>query len=105
MGHTLSLELQAIWKVLVAGLLLGAGLPAVFAAGVRAMAYGQGGDAEEHAAGTAAAAPHPVGRVIAGVCFAIVLAGVALGLIYIIATGFGKVLSFHHIYPTITSKK
>jgi hypothetical protein len=105
MAHTLSLELQAIWKVLVAGLALGAGLPAVFAAGIRSMAYGQGGDAEEHASGAAAAAPHPIGRALAVLCFVIVLAAVALALIYIVASGFGKVLSFHHIYPTITTKK
>ncbi len=105
MGHTLSLELQTVWKILVVGLILGAGLPTVFAAGIRAMAYGQGGEAEEHAAGAAAAAPHPVGRAIGILCFAIVLAAVVLALVYIVATGMGKVLSFEHIYPTITSKK
>ncbi|HVQ96341.1 MAG TPA: hypothetical protein VMU51_35310 [Mycobacteriales bacterium] len=105
MGHTLSLELQTVWKILVVGLILGAGLPTVFAAGIRAMAYGQGGEAEEHAAGAAAAAPHLVGRAIGILCFAIVLAAVVLALIYIVATGMGKVLSFEHIYPTITSKK
>ena len=105
MGHTLSLEFQAVWKILVVGLVLGAGLPTVFAAGIRAMAYGQGGAAEEHASGAAAAAPHPIGRAIGVLCFAVVLAAVALALIYIVATGFGKVLSFDHIYPTITAKK
>jgi hypothetical protein len=101
MGHTLSLELQTVWKTLVVGLILGAGLPTVFAAGIRAMAYGQGGSAEENAAAT----PHPVGRAIGILCFAIVLAAVVLALIYIVATGMGKVLSFEHIYPTVTSKK
>ena len=105
MGHTLSLELQALWKILVVGLILGAGLPAVFAAGIRAMAYGQGGDAEEHASGAAAASPHPIGRAVGLLCFAVVLAAVALALVYIVASGMGKVLSFDHIYPTITSKK
>jgi hypothetical protein len=105
MGHTLSLELQSIWKILVVGLVLGAGLPTVFAAGIRATAYGQGGDAEEHGSGAAAAAPHPIGRAIGVLCFAVVLAAVALALVYIVATGMGKVLSFDHVYPTITSKK
>jgi hypothetical protein len=33
-----------------------------------------------------------------------VLAGVALEITYVVATGFGKVMSFDHIYPTIHSK-
>jgi hypothetical protein len=104
MGHTLSLEFHAVWKVLVVGIVLGAGLPALFAVGIRAMAYGQGGDAEEHAQGAALAAPHPLGRVIGILCFAVVLLAVVLALVYIVATGLGKVLSFDHIYPTITKK-
>jgi hypothetical protein len=41
--------LEAIFKVLVAGLVLGAGLPAVFAAGLVAYSNGAGG---QHADGT-----------------------------------------------------
>ena len=104
MGHTLSLELQAIWKILVIGVILGAGLPTLFAAGVRALAYGQGGEAEVHAPGTVAAAPNPIGRVIAAGCFAIVVLAVVLGIVFIVASGFGKVLSFEHVYPTIIDK-
>ena len=104
MKHTLSLEAQAIWKILVLGLILGAGLPALFAAGIRAMAFGQGGEAEVHATGTAAAAPHPVGRAIAVLCFAIVILAVVLGIVFIVASGFGKALSFSNIYPTIVDK-
>ena len=104
MGHTLSLEFQAIWKILVIGIILGAGLPALFAVGIRSLAYGQGGEAEVHATGTAAAAPHPIGRVLAGLCFAIVLLAVVLGIVFIVASGFGKALSFENIYPTIIDK-
>ena len=105
MGHTFELELQALWKILVIGVVLGAGLPALFAAGVRAMAYGQGGQAELHAVGSAPPAAHPIGKVLAGICFAIVVLAVALGIVFIVASGFGKVLSFEHIYPMITDKK
>ena len=104
MGHTLSLEWDAIWRILVASLILGSGLPALFAFGIRAMAWGTGGDAEVHAAGTAAPAPHPAGRAVAFVCFAIVVLVVALGIVYIVATGFGKVLDFSNVYPTIHAK-
>jgi hypothetical protein len=88
---------------LIVGLILGAGLPALFAVGVRSMAYGQGGDAEEHAVG-AAPAPHPVGRLVGALCFLVVVLAVALGITYIVASGFGRVLSFDHVYPTIVTK-
>ncbi|GAA1756347.1 hypothetical protein [Nostocoides vanveenii] len=91
--------LEGAWKVLAAGLLLGAGLPAIFAFGIRALAYGQGGDAEiNHEAG------HPVGKVLAILCFAIVLAAVALGITTIVASGFGQKVSFEHIYPMLVDK-
>jgi hypothetical protein len=38
-------------------------------------------------------------------CFLIVVLGIVLGITYVVATGFGKTLSFEHIYPTIVSKK
>jgi hypothetical protein len=102
--HSLGLALDGAWRVLVIGLVLGAGLPAVFAVGVRSMAYGRGGDAEIHGVGTGPA-PHPLGRVIAVLCFAIVLVVVVLGITFIVATGFGKTLSFEHVYPTLVTKK
>jgi hypothetical protein len=101
--HTLELMWEDIWKILLTSLILGAGLPALFAVGIRSMAYGTGGDAEEHAAGVAPA-PHPVGRIVAYLCFAVVLLVVALGITLIVATGFGKELSFDNIYPTIQDK-
>ena len=57
-----------------------------------------------HAAGTAAAAPHPLGRALAGLCFAVVLAGIALGILYVVVTGMGNSLSFDNVFPTIKTK-
>jgi hypothetical protein len=102
--HNVSLALQAAWKVLLIGVILGAGLPALFATGVRSLAYGQGGDAERHA-GSAGPSVHPAGKVLAGICFAVVLVAVGLGITYIVVTGFGKVLSFEHVFPAIVDKK
>jgi len=102
--HNVTLAFEAAWKVLVIGLVLGAGLPTLFAFGIRTMAWGQGGEAEVHAAGTAAPAPHPVGRALGILCFALVLLAVVLGITYIVAYGFGKELSFEHVYPTIQNK-
>ncbi len=48
--HNIALALGGAWKVLAVGLLLGAGLPALFAVGIPANAAGAGGDAEvDHA--------------------------------------------------------
>ncbi|MGI4894390.1 MAG: hypothetical protein ACRYF3_04670 [Janthinobacterium lividum] len=102
MGNTLTLAFEALWKILAVGLVLGAGLPVLFSVGIRAMAWGAGGEAETGSGGTTA--PHPLGRTLGVVCFAIVLLCVALGITFIVATGFGKVLSFEHVYPTIIDK-
>ena len=101
--HTLELMWQDIWKILLASLILGAGLPALFAVGIRSLAYGTGGDAEEHTAGNLPA-PHPIGRLGAYLCFGVVLLVLALGITLIVATGFGKELNFDNIYPTIQDK-
>jgi hypothetical protein len=101
---TLGLAADGAWKVLAAGLVLGAGLPAVFALGIRAMAFGQGGEAEVHTSAVTPP-PHPVGRVLAYLCFALVAAAAILGILFIVVSGFGKALSFEHVYPTIITKK
>ncbi|PRY14153.1 hypothetical protein [Kineococcus rhizosphaerae] len=99
MLQNLTLVGEALWKILLVALVLGAGLPVLFSAGVRAMAFGAGGDAEtSHAPG------NPAGKVLAVVCFAVVIAAVALGITFIVASGFGKALSFEHVYPTIVDK-
>lgn len=96
--NILSLAASSAWKVLAVSLVLGAGIPALFAVGVRGLATGNGEM-------TDGSAPKPIGKIIAGVCFVIVLAAVALGLTVIISSGFGKAVSFEHVYPTIIDKK
>ncbi|WP_433062617.1 hypothetical protein [Dactylosporangium sp. CS-033363] len=104
MSQNLQFALQAAWKVLLVGLILGAGLPTLFALGVRSLAWGAGGSAEVTDDGTVAKA-NPIGTVLGWVCFVVVLLGVALGITYIVASGFGKMLSFEHVFPTIVDKK
>lgn len=101
--HMVTLTLEAAWKVLYVGLILGAGLPALFALGVRSLAMGTGGEAQLSVSGEPAR-PHPAGRVFAGVCFTLVALAAALGLLFIVVSGAGKALSFEHVYPTIVSK-
>jgi hypothetical protein len=102
--HNLTLALTGAWKVLVASLILGAGLPALFALGVRSLAYGSGGEAEVHETGVTAPTPRPIGTVVAWILFAVVLLGVLLGIAFIVASGFGKALSFEHVIPVIVDK-
>ncbi|YAL82165.1 hypothetical protein ACMYYO_09465 [Dermacoccaceae bacterium W4C1] len=96
---SLTLALQGAWKVLLAGLVLGAGLPAIFAFGIRSLAMGIGGDAE-----TDHAAPKPIGKAIAALCFAVVVLAIIVGLTVIVASGFGKQLTFDGLLPGLTDK-
>ncbi len=95
----LTLLASAAWKVLAVSLVVGAGLPALFALGVRAMAYGVGGDAEvDHAS------PHPAGKVLGIAIFAVVLAAIGTGIAIVVASGLGMTVSFEHVFPTFEPK-
>ena len=97
-----SLFLHDAWKVLLYSLVLGAGLPVIYAVGVGALAFGTAeGDGAD---GVTAGGRHRIGGVLATLCFLVVLAGVALGLTYVVASGQGKMLSFDHVYPTLVPK-
>ena len=50
------------------------------------------------------AQPHPIGKALAGLCFTVVLLGVALGITIVAASGFGKAVSFENIIPTLVDK-
>ncbi|MFI7540783.1 hypothetical protein [Actinoplanes sp. NPDC049599] len=102
--HNLGFALEGAWKVLLASVILGAGLPALFALGIRSLAYGAGGEAEVHETGVSGPAPHRIGTAVGYLLFAIVVLGVLLGITFIVASGFGKTLSFAHFYPTIVDK-
>lgn len=91
--NNLGFALDGAWRVLLAGLALGAGLPILFALGIRSLAWSASGPA-----------PRPSGKVAGYGLFAVVILGVLLGITFIVATGFGKALSFEHIYPTIVGK-
>jgi hypothetical protein len=96
-----SLFVQDAWKVLIYSVVLGAGLPIVYALGVRSLAIGSGSGTSEVDANPAR---NPVGTVLAALCFLVVVAGVAVGLTYVVAAGKGEMLSFSHGYPTIVPK-
>ena len=73
------INLSAIWKILVFGLIAGAGLPALFAVGMVSLAKGPraqtaGADSDAVYGGSV------VGLVIAALCFLIVLAAIGWGI-------------------------
>jgi hypothetical protein len=78
------INLSALWRIVVIGLLAGAGLPAVFALGVRALAAAQqpAGVGPVHdrvvRGGTA--------RVGAALCFAVVVAAIGYGIYLIVSS-------------------
>jgi len=77
---------SALWQVLAVGLLLGAGLPALFALGLRSLSAGRTVTVGATAAADSSK-PSPAGTAGAVVCFGISIAAVAFGIVVII---FGK---------------
>jgi hypothetical protein len=74
------INLSALWKILVFGLLAGAGLPALFAIGLRALAAPGGrvqtaGTDSDHVYGG-----NVLGLIIAAICLLIILAALGWGI-------------------------
>ncbi len=99
------LFLEAAGQVAIIALLLGAGLPALFAVGVRSFTLAGANDASDTTvSGGSTRLPAPLLRVLGSLCFLVVVAAVVLGLTIIIATGFGQELSFENVIPTFVPK-
>jgi hypothetical protein len=88
---------KALWQIVVYGLVAGAGLPALFAIGLRSLALGGGGQVQTAGAdvdGDTGTAPsgrifggNPLGLVIAIVCFLVVLAAIGWSVYEIYQSG------------------
>ena len=78
---------DALWKICVIGLICGAGLPAIFAIGLRALSLPAAG-------ATTVVSPdddriyfgNAWGAVAAAACFAVVLAAIGLGIYWIVSS-------------------
>lgn len=101
--QNLVFALDAAWKVLIIGILLGAGLPALFAVGIRSLAWGTAHQTSDSAA-SGPVQTHPAGKVIAYLCFAVVLAAIAVGILIVVSSGLGMKVDFSHGFPTLVSK-
>jgi hypothetical protein len=84
-------SLDALWQVALVGLVLGAGLPALFALGVRSLNRGRVLTAAGPGAGGAPATStaSTAGKAGAYVCFGICVLAVAFGIVVIV---YGKQL-------------
>jgi hypothetical protein len=90
MGEIFLKAFESLWQVLAAGIILGAGLPALFALGIKALGSGRtlAADGATYTTPTTGA-----GRAGSTVLFAICVAAVLFGIFLVVATGFGiKVL-------------
>lgn len=101
--RSLELALLGAGKVLVAGLVFGAGLPVVYALAMRALTLGS--TSTTRADGSVRRHQSVMARVLAAVLVLVVLGAIVLGLLLIVASGFGKAVSFEHVIPTIVDKK
>ncbi|WP_229074064.1 hypothetical protein [Actinoplanes sp. DH11] len=102
--HNLGFALSGAWQVLIAGLVLGAGLPILFALGIRSLAWGAGEATVSDSGVTVPGTRRPVGTAIGYLLFAVVVVGVLLGITFIVASGFGYKLDFSGFLPALVAK-
>lgn len=79
------ISLRALWQIVVVSLLAGAGLPAIFAIGIRAL--GMPGRRHVTTAEDELVGGRPAGIALAVVCFAIAAAGIGYGIYIVVASG------------------
>ena len=79
------IDYKALWEIVVIGLLAGAGLPALFAIGMRALATPARG--QPRPAGRELIGGDRTGSAIAALCFLVVLGAIGYGIYIIVASG------------------
>ena len=79
------IDLHALWKIVVLGLAAGAGLPALFAVGLKALSLPARGAAPEAPSSFRVVGGNPPAIAAAGLCFAVVLAAVGYGIYLVVA--------------------
>lgn len=75
------IDLSALAKIVIGALICGAGLPALFAVGLRLLHAGSAGSDSDS---DQLVGSNPIGIAAACVCFAVVLAAVAWGIYLIV---------------------
>ncbi len=80
------INLNALWKICVVGLICGAGLPAIFAIGLRLLSLPGRGVAAVSEDDEQIYFGNVAGAIGAGVCFVIVLVAIGLGIFWIVSS-------------------
>lgn len=78
------IDLDALWRIVVVGLIAGAGLPALFAVGLRALSLTGAGAQPVDADSDKVVGGSPLGLAAAVLCFAVVLAAAGYGIYFIV---------------------
>jgi hypothetical protein len=81
------IDLRAVGEIVVIGLLAGAGLPAIFAIGLRAL--GTPGKGQVKVSDDELIGGNPAGIAMAAACFAIAAAAIGYGIYIIVISGHG----------------
>jgi hypothetical protein len=74
------INLTAIWKILVFGLIAGAGLPALFAVGLYSLSLGGKTRTADGADSDSLVGGNPLGVLASALCFLVILAAIAWGI-------------------------
>lgn len=88
--ETISNTLDSLWRVLAVGIAFGAGVPLMFAFGLR-FYYAYNGEV----GGDGTAERTVRGTILAGVCFAVVLITVITGILFIMKNFLANDLGIH----------
>lgn len=87
---------RSFFEVLIVGALFGAGLPALYAIGVRLLAWSR---EPTHALNEGLAATRSLAKYVAYAIFALALAIALLGIAVIVASGSGMKINFAGVFP------
>ncbi len=79
------INFHALWQIVVFGLICGAGLPALFAIGLRVLSQPRLNAVPAGPDSDTIVAAGPMGIAVAALCFAIVLAAIGWGIYFIVA--------------------
>jgi hypothetical protein len=79
------INLTALWQIIVLGIICGAGLPALFAIGLRTLSQPRQGATAAGPESDVIVAAGPLGILAAAICFAVVLAAIGWGIYFIVA--------------------
>jgi hypothetical protein len=71
---------SALWKIVLYGIVLGAGLPSLFAVGLFTLSRGPKTQTADGGESDALVGGNPLGMLVAAICFLAVLAAIAWGI-------------------------